>query len=80
MPGYDRVIASKDGFVWAQMYAADLTAPHDWDVFDAEGRYCGQVHVWSGLYPMVISGDVMVGVWRDGMGVESVRKYRLTRS
>ena len=80
LPGYDRVVASRDGFVWAQVYAADLTAPHDWDVFDAEGRFCGYVHVWSSFYPMAITEDAMVGVWRDGMGVEFIRRYGLTRS
>ncbi len=80
LPGYDRVIASRDGYVWAQVYESDLAAPHDWDVFDAEGRFSGRVHVWSGFYPMVINRDAMVGVWRDSMGVEFIRKYRLTRS
>jgi len=79
LPGYDRVIASRDGHVWAQVYESDPSAPHDWDVFDGEGRFSGRVHVWSGFYPMVITRNAIVGVWRDTLGVEFIRKYRLTR-
>lgn len=79
LPGYDRLIASSDGYVWAQVYESDLAAPHDWDVFDREGVFRGRVHVWSGFHPFVIAEEVMVGVWRDSMGVEFVRLYRLRR-
>lgn len=79
LPGYDRMISSQDGYVWAQVYASDLAAPHEWDVFDGQGRFSGRVHVWSGFYPMVITRNAIVGVWRDTMGVEFVRKYSLTR-
>lgn len=79
LPGYDRVIASSDGHVWAQVYESNLSAPHDWDVFDGEGQFCGRVRVWSGFYPMVIPRDAMAGVWRDSVGVEYVRVYRLKK-
>jgi len=79
LPGYDRLIASSDGYVWAQVYESDLAAPHDWDVFDRDGVFLGRVHVWSGFYPFVITREVMAGVWRDSMGVEFVRLYRLRR-
>ena len=79
LPGYDRVLASADGHVWAQVYESDLGAPHEWEVFDGQRRFVGQVHVWSGFYPMVITRDALVGVWRDPMGVEYVRAYRFTR-
>jgi hypothetical protein len=77
LPAYDRVIASSDGYVWAQVYESDLAAPHDWDVFDREGLFCGRVRILGGFYPFVVNGDVMAGVWRDSMGVEFVRLYRL---
>ncbi|NNM04196.1 MAG: 6-bladed beta-propeller [Gemmatimonadetes bacterium] len=79
LPGYDRVIASSDGYLWAQVYESDLAAPHDWDVFDRKGLFRGRVHVWSGFHPFVITGDVMAGVWRDPIGVEFVHLYRLLR-
>jgi hypothetical protein len=79
LPGYDRVIASSDDYVWAQVYQSDLAAPHDWDVFDREGLFRGRVHVWGGFYPFAITEDRMAGVWRNEMGVEFVRSYRLRR-
>lgn len=79
LPGYDRVLPSTDGHVWAQIYQPDVEASHDWDVFDAEGRFLGQVHVWGGLYPLVITEDTVVAVWRDALGVEHVRVYRFTQ-
>lgn len=79
LPGYDRVIASSDGYLWAQVYESDLDVPHEWDVFDQDGIFRGRVHVWGGFYPFVITRDVMAGVWRDPMGVEFVRLYRLRR-
>lgn len=47
-------------------------------MFDGEGQFCGRVRVWSGFYPMVITREAMVGVWRDSVGVEYIRVYRLT--
>jgi hypothetical protein len=79
MPGYDRVLRSADGEVWAQLYEPDVEAPHDWDVFDAEGRFVGKVHVAAGVYPLVVTKNDMVGIWRDSLGVEYVRAYRFTR-
>ena len=52
LPGYDRVVASSDGSVWAQVYESDLAAPHEWDVFDREGLFRGRVQVWSGFSPL----------------------------
>ncbi|MHB1195116.1 MAG: 6-bladed beta-propeller [Longimicrobiales bacterium] len=80
LPAYDRVLTSADGHVWAQVYESDLASPHEWDVFDAQRRFVGRVHVAAGFYPMVISADAVVGVWRDAMGVEYVRVYRFTPS
>lgn len=79
LPGYDRVLVSADGHVWAQIHEPDVEGSHDWDVFDAEGRFLGQVHVWSGLYPLVIAEGAVMGVWRDPLGVEHVRAYRFAR-
>ncbi|MDZ7778344.1 MAG: 6-bladed beta-propeller [Gemmatimonadota bacterium] len=79
LPGYDRVVVSQEGYVWAQVYESDLTAAHDWHVFDDERHFVGHVTVWGGFQPMVITQDAMVGVWRDELGIEHVRVYEFTR-
>ena len=73
------VVTSAIETTLARVYEVDPAAPHRWDVYDREGLFNGQVHVSSGFYPMVITPDAVVGVWRDAMGVEHVRKYRLVR-
>lgn len=80
LPAYDRVLVSAEGDVWVQVYEADIEAPHDWDVFDPEGRFLGKVHVAAGMYPSVVTEDAVVGVWRDSLGIEHVQAYRFTRS
>jgi hypothetical protein len=79
LPACDRVLAAADGHVWAQVFESDLASAHEWDVYDAQRRFVGQVHVPGGFYPMVIRTGCAVGVWSDPMGVESVRAYRLIR-
>lgn len=80
LPAYDRLLAAADGHVWAQVYESDFASPHAWDVFDAQRRLVGRVHVAAGFYPMEITADAVVGVWRDPSGVEYVRTYRFTQS
>ncbi len=80
LPAYDRVLVSAGGEVWAQVYEADVEASHEWDVFDVDGRFLGQVHVSSGMYPLAITGDAVVGIWRNALGVEHVRAYRFVRA
>jgi hypothetical protein len=79
LPGYDRVLTSSDGGVWAQVYDPDIGAPHDWDVFDPEGRLLGEVHVAAGVYPLLVTENAVVGIWRDPLGVEHVQEYQFTR-
>jgi hypothetical protein len=75
LPAYDRLLVSTTGDAWAQVYEAEVGAAHEWDVFGIDGRYLGSVHVWSGMHPMAITEDAVVGVWRDELGVEQVRAY-----
>jgi hypothetical protein len=79
LPGYDRVLTSADGGVWAQVYGPDIGAPHDWHVFDPEGRSLGEIHVAAGMHPLLVTENAVVGIWRDSLGVEHVQEYRLTR-
>lgn len=79
LPAYDRVLVSGGGHVWAQIYEPDLAAPHRWDVFDADREFAGQVRVPGGFYPMAVTREAVVGVWRDSLGIEQVRSYGATR-
>jgi hypothetical protein len=77
LPAYDRLLAGPDGQVWAQVYQASPDAPREWDVYDDEYAFLGQVQVPARFYPMAVLREALVGVWRDELGVEYVRRYLL---
>jgi len=48
-----------------------------WDVFDAEGRYLGEVDLPERFELVRFVSDAVYGVWRDDMDVEYVMRLRL---
>jgi hypothetical protein len=78
LPAYRSVTCATDGHVWAELYEADPSAAPAWDVYDAQGRFVGRADGPAGLAVDAITADVLVGVWRDDVGVERVRSYRYT--
>ncbi|MGD2121159.1 MAG: hypothetical protein PVJ76_05415 [Gemmatimonadota bacterium] len=79
LPGYGGVLAAADGTVWAKVYTPDPLASETWEVFDLGGEFLGQVRPPRGFRLMAIAEDGLAGVWRDELGVEYVRVYRLNR-
>ena len=77
MPAYSRLLAAADGHTWAQIYSPDFSAPATWDVYDASREWVGQVQTPGGFMTMTITGASVAGVWRDDLGVEHVRVYRI---
>jgi hypothetical protein len=53
-----------------------LGAP-DWDVFDAQGRFLGEVTLPKRFELVRFVGDVAYGVWRDEMDVEYVMRLKV---
>jgi hypothetical protein len=52
--------------------------PSVYDVFEADGRYVGQVRVADRFTPYVMRAEQVWGVERDELGVEYVARYRIT--
>ena len=77
LPAYSRVIVASDGNVWAQLYSPDFLAPARWDVFSTAREWLGQVQTPEGFAAFSITPESLVGVWRDEVGVEHVRVYRM---
>jgi 6-bladed beta-propeller len=77
LPAYSRLIVSADGHVWAEIYSPDPSAPATWDVFNGARAWMGQVQTPAGFTAMSITGADVAGVWRDDLGVEHVRVYRM---
>ena len=76
LPSYDRMIAGGDGNVWAQIYEPDLSG-RTWEVYGGNREWLGQVEVPEGFMLLAVSEGSLVGVWRDELGVEYVRVFRL---
>lgn len=93
-PVRDRVPAFWDfrvdaeGFLWVQPFVpgkhsmalmGGSRGDGEWWILSSEGARVGSVTVPEGLHPTQITADAVVGVFRDPLGVESVRVHRLLR-
>ena len=65
------------------LWVAQVPTPADndrpWSVFDATGRWLGEVHVPAQLRVTDIGEDYVVGVWRAAGGVQSIRRFPLLK-
>ena len=77
LPAYSRLLSASDGHVWAQIYSPDVLAPATWDVFNGAREWVGQVQTPANFAAMSITDGTVAGVWRDDVGVEHVRIYRI---
>ena len=77
LPAYSRLESAADGHVWAQIYSQDFGASATWDVFNGARQWVGQVRTPAGFMAMSITEEIATGVWRDDLGVEHVRVYRI---
>lgn len=88
-PAMAQVLAGPRGSVWVQrIQTPDQIAGQDeinlqdlgsddWDIFDAEGRYLGVLHLPEKFTPLKIDGSAVWGVQRDELDVPSVVRFRL---
>ena len=51
----------------------------NWLVISPEGAEVGWLEMPEGLEPVQITSDAVVGIYRDELGVESVRVHSLSR-
>lgn len=91
-PAFAALIAGPDGSIWVQHIQTasglseeelegynlleDAGAP-DWDVFDSEGRFLGQVSMPPRFAPRFFRGDDIYGVWRDDLDVQYVVRMKV---
>ena len=88
VPAFSQFIADGTGGVWVrEAHIADAPGagqlntmpivPSTWSVFDAQGRWSGDVTMPARFMPMDIGAEHVLGVARDSDGVETVVMYRL---
>ena len=81
-PVHGTLIADRAGNLWVERYRSHLLAdpgPHEWDIFDAEGRLVGYLATPSDFEITDIGADFVLGFHTDELGVQTVRMYRLVR-
>jgi len=88
-PAFHALAAGPQGTVWVGRVkpASELSAKeleyyhewlaHEWDVFDADGRFLGTVTMPDRFNPMVFRGDRIYGAWRDELDVGYVVVLRI---
>jgi len=79
LPGYDRLVGTEDGGVWARVWAVDRTGPREWDVFNSTGVFVGTATPPEGFEPHFVQDHLVTGVRRDDLGVEYLEQYALAR-
>lgn len=77
LPAYSNLVVASGGRIWCRIYSPNLTHPGRWDVFNPDGALLGEVATPPGFVVMSIDPPRITGVWRDELGVEYVRVYRL---
>jgi hypothetical protein len=70
-------IADSAGNLWIQNFATPVDPQPPFSVFDAAGRWLGDVAFPDGFTPHEIGDDYVIGVFRDTLDVETVRRYSL---
>lgn len=91
-PAYANFVAGPDGTLWVQGIQTpeaveaeggvfdlqDIGGP-TWEVFDAEGRLLGTVHMPARFNPIVFHDHDLYGVLRDDLDVQYVARFRIQR-
>ena len=77
LPAYGALRVDAASRLWIKDYPMPGDTVSKWVVFDFDGSRIGVVVMSASFDPMHLGVDVVAGVWRDDLGVESVRVYRL---
>lgn len=77
MPAYRDLRADARGNLWVEEYRApeEEVTPR-WEVFDPDGVWLGTVETPVGFQIFEIGEDYQLGLWRDELGVEYLRRYQ----
>lgn len=79
-PAYDRLLADRVGNLWVREGGTGplTSGSMTWSVFNAAGRWLGDVAMPARFTPTDIGTDYVLGVSRDADDVERVALFRLT--
>lgn len=64
---------------WVLPTSWGMVPGSDWDVFDRDGRFMGNVSLPYRFRPFAFRGDLIYGSWEDDIGVPYVLRLRIVR-
>jgi len=79
MPAFQALLLDSEGYLWVEDYNIPGDTLRSWTVFDDEGRAKTRLSLPKANRVMDIGEDSVLAVYTDGLGVEYVRVYPLTR-
>lgn len=90
LPAYSAILASPGGELWVRdpdlsgapgcwCFAGLPTVPSKWSVFDAGGRWLGDIPMPPRFIPVEIGADYVLGRSRDADNVPHVMMYRIEK-
>jgi hypothetical protein len=81
MPSFQSLLVDTEGWLWAQTYEPfrAIDDPAKWMVFEPGGMVCGTVRMPASLQIHQIGADFVLGLWRDDLDVQHLRRHQLVR-
>lgn len=74
-PAFTELLIDDEDRIWVERYARPGDDRVEWWVFEAE-RWIARITVDPAYQPMDVRDDLVIGVWRDDLGIERIRIYR----
>lgn len=78
-PTYVAMLVDAGGNLWLQRFRRPADVVQEWTVLSPDGALLGSVRMPDGLSVTDIGEDVVLGVHRDGLGVERVQVHSLLK-
>jgi hypothetical protein len=75
LPAFTELLADDQNRIWARRYALPGPDIVEWWIFDDE-RWVGRIRMDPAFQAMDVRGNRVLGVWRDGLGIEHIRIHR----
>lgn len=79
LPAFDRIVAAKDGAIWVRHFLEPGGSVETWSIFDEARDLSGEITLPPGLRLLDASGDAVLGVVDDELGVPSLRYLPLVK-
>lgn len=82
-PVHGTIRAAGGGSLWVERYRnrfAPDSLPREWDIFDAEGRLTAHLTSPGNFEITDLGRRFILGIHRDGLGVQTARMYRVLRA